>query len=529
MRLMKGTRGRGMGEGLEHRIEYVARLTNNGVGINGNSWLVTSLPYLVFSSATSGGKPQRVVRVARQRTTTRFELGGSAYGGKYGTRQKLAVEGGEYVVTMVDGSKTVHYGPEAVAGLRGRLKKMVGADGVETVAAYDGSQRIVSLKRALAGTADGAGLYYTFATSGPHAGRLQVVEKRLWRAGVEQPVKRWVYSYHTGAAGEGSLNDLKTAGVEVFNAQSGEWERVATSYFRYYTASSATGFKHGLKYSVGPEAYGRMAAAGLAPDIAAVPDAVLAGYASVYREWNSQHRMTKQARWGGTLVETYARLSSAGGGVNWARRTVEAQPDGSQVTTYFNGLNQVVLRVLQKGAQSWPAYYEYDADRRRVLEAGPDAIASFTLPTNPSTSVVVTLKSGDGLLKGTEYYPLDGSGGAGSAPGYLKKSWVKKGSGGTVVTQEEKTYTSFTTAGQTVYREETATRYRSETGGGSVPAVTSFGWQWQSGRLIPVQKTTTLPVVAAGENGTGVAAVMVERYDAQGNVTWVEDEAGGAG
>ena len=172
MRLMKGTRGRGMGEGLEHRIEYVARLTNNGVGINGNSWLVTSLPYLVFSSATSGGKPQRVVRVARQRTTTRFELGGSAYGGKYGTRQKLAVEGGEYVVTMVDGSKTVHYGPEAVAGLRGRLKKMVGADGVETVAAYDGSQRIVSLKRALAGTAEGAGLYYTVATRGPHAGRL---------------------------------------------------------------------------------------------------------------------------------------------------------------------------------------------------------------------------------------------------------------------------------------------------------------------------------------------------------------------
>lgn len=519
------TRGKGLGDGLEHRIQYVARLTNNGVGINGNSWLVTSLPYLVFSAATSGGLPQSVIRVTKQKMTTRFGLSGSAYGGKFGTRQKLTVEGGDYVVTMIDGSKNVFYGPGAVAGLRGKLKKSVGVDGVETLASYDGNQRIVSLKRNLGSTGQSAGLYYTFAASGVHVGRITQVEKRLSRAGVEQPVKRWVYTYHTGTDDEGSLNDLKTAGVEVFNAQTGAWERTATSYYRYYTAAGATGFKHGLKYAVGPQAYAQMAAAGLAPDVAVVPDAAVAQCATDFREWDSQKRMTKQVRWGGALTKTYARLASAGGAVNWRRRTVVTQPDGSTVTRYFNSLNQVVLSVLQQGAESWPTYCEYDADNHKTLEAGPDAIASFTLPTSPSTSLTVTLQSSRGLLKGWQFYPLSG-GGAGSAPGFLQKTWVKKGSGGTEVKLEEKTYTSFAAGAQTVYREATVKRYRSEASGGSDPATTSYGWQWQSSQLLPVQKTTTLPVVATTENGTGVAATTVERYDSQGNATWVKDEAG---
>ena len=40
------------------------------------------------------------------------------------------------------------------------------------------------------------------------------------------------------------------------------------------------------------------------------------------------------------------------------------------------------------------------------------------------------------------------------------------------------------------------------------------------------QKTTTLPSVSSGQNGSGIAAVRKEYFDTYGNLEWVMDERG---
>ncbi len=525
--ILTSSKGRGVAELLEVRLQYVARMGRPTSSIIGNSWLLTTLPTLVFGAPGTGGLPSSVARVSSLRGTARFALAGSSFTGKNGTRQTLSVAGADYVVTAPNGTRSHFYGPAATSKLRGRLKKTIYPNGVETVASYDAAKRIQKLTAAVPGTDDSASLLFQFATSGLHAGRILSIEKRLSRGGIEEPVMRWSYTYHSGTDSAGLRNDLQTAATEVWDESANAWRQTAEAYYRYYKEDSATGFAHGLKFVSSGEDYRRLRAAGLDPvSVAQVPDSVLAGYATSYREYGSGHRMSKLVKGSQAVALEFARLASSGGSVNWERRTVETRPDGSTLTTYFNPLNQPLLSVLKKGSVSWPTYYVYDSDANRVQEAGPDAISAFTLPTNPAVNFSVTLRASAGLIRGWEFYPLDGSGGAGSAPGRLKRSWLKQGTSGPEITLEERTYTARTAGGLTVYHPTTFKVYRSAAGGGSESATTSYAWQWHSGLTIPLQKTTTLPVVSTGENGTGTAATLTQRYDTFGNPIWLRDEVG---
>ncbi|HBJ87813.1 MAG TPA: hypothetical protein DDZ88_28935, partial [Verrucomicrobiales bacterium] len=526
MNSSRNTPGKGVAELLDVRIQYVARMNGPTASIIGNSWLLTTLPYLVFSSATDGGHPLQVSRVTSLRGTARFSWSGSEYLGLNGTRQKLTVSGSDYLVTAPNGTRSYFFGPAAGAALRGRLQRIVQPSGIECVAAYDGAQRLQSLTAAVPGTADNAALHFHIASEGAHEGRILSIEKRLSRGGVEQPVKRWVYTYHTGEDGMGLANDLKTAATEVYDESSSAWQRAGANYYTYYTEDSAVGFVHGLKYVVSGADFERMVAAGLDPAVfTAVTDEMLAAYATSFREYDADRRVTNLAVSAGQLATQFTRLDS-NGSVNWTRRSVETRPDGATVTTYFNSLNQAMLKVLAQGGESWPTYCEYDADTHRVLEAGPDAISAFTMPTDPSVNVSVTLRASEGLIRCWEYYPLDGSGGAGSAPGQLKRRWVKQGASGGEITLEARSYTSHTVDDLTVYEPEVVTVYRSDADGGSVPATTLMEWEWHTGLPVPQQKTLTLPVVSTDENGTGTAAVVTERYDTLGNMAWLRDEIG---
>ena len=520
-------KGQSVADLLDVRIQYIARMKRPTSSLIGNSWLLTSLPTLVFSSTSTGGFPSRITRVSSLRGTARFTRSGSQYVGDNGTRQKLAIVGADYVVTAPGGTRSHFHGPTAASKLRGRLKKIIYPNGVESIATYDSSQRLAALNATVPGTGESATLIYTFAPSGPSKGRLLAIEKRLTRAGIETPVKRWSYAYHLGADSLGSLNDLKTAATSVFNEQAQSWDHVATNFYTYYTSNTSTGFTHGLKYVVAGADYDRMILAGLNPnDPAQVPDSVLSTFATSYREYGSERRVSRLERNAASYTLEYQRLLATSLGINWSRRTVETQPDDAILTTYFNSLNQPRLRVLAKSGISWPTYYEYDSDTNRVLEAGPDAISAFTMPTSLTTSFSVTLRPLLGLVRTWEFFPLDGSGGAGSAPGRLKRVMLKQGNSGTPITIEERTYTSHTNSGVTVYRPATIKVNRNAASGGSEPATTSFSWLWQSTQPIPLQKTTTLPVIATTENGTGVASALTERYDSLGNRTWIKDEIG---
>lgn len=521
--------GKGLATDLNHQIQYIARSSNNSFGPNGNSWFITTVPYLSYGTVMVDDMSREVFMVESQRTTTRWlwDADAEEYEGEYGTRRVLSITTDGYLVSQPSGGSWLFYGPDALPGLVGKLKRMTAPDGTQTVATYDGSQQLASLVRSLPGTQHNASLIYTSAGSGPHAGRYVMVEKRISRDGVSQPVKRWLYTYHSGTDTTGNLNDLKTAAEAIYNIQTSEWETLYTTYYRYYTEDSAEGFKYGMRFTLNPQDYARMVAAGYPPENPNVsPDSLLATFATSFRQYDPQRRITLWQARGGTLTTTYDRLNSDGAGQNWSRRSIKTTADGSVQTVYYNEVNQPILKILTGTGVATMEYSEYDENYHPVLRCGSDAIASVTQPATSSDNLIVTLNSNQGLIKCWAYYPMSG-GGAVAAPGYVQWEGVKQGTSGTLIKINQFTYSSHTAGETTVYRTASVTEYRSDADGGSVPAITSYDYEWRTDdSLRPLQKTTTLPVVSIEEHGTGETYTQVERYDFFGNSEWRKDEIG---
>lgn len=521
--------GEGLATALNHQIQYVARSSNNSFGPNGNSWFVITVPYLSFGTVMVDDMSREVFMVEGRRTTTRWlwDSGTSEYDGEYGTRRNLSITADGYLVAQPIGGSWLFYGPDALAGLVGKLKQMTAPDGTQTIATYDGSQQLISLVRTLPGTQHNASLIYTSATSGPNAGRYVTVEKRISRDGVTQPVKRWLYTYHSGADSTGNLNDLKTASEAIYNVQTSEWETLYTTYYRYYTEDSEEGFKYGLRFTLNPQDYARMVAAGYPPESPAVsPDSLLATFATSFRQYDPQRRITVWQARGGTLTTTYERLNSDGTGQNWSRRSIKTTADGSVQTVYYNEVNQPILKILTGTGVTTMEYSEYDENYHPVIRCGSDAIASVAQPTSSSDNLTVTLNTDQGLIKCWAYYPMSG-GGSDAAPGYVQWEGVQRGTGGAITKIYQVTYSSHAVGDTTLYRTASRTEYRSDSGGGSSPATTSYDYEWRTDdSLRPLQKTTNLPVITPEEHGTGDTYTRVERYDFFGNAEWLKDEIG---
>lgn len=519
-------RGSGLASGLDHRFRYVARLSTNAAGINGNSWVATSLPYLHYSTTTVDGMPAKVILMGVGGAQWEW-VSGTGYVGLFGTRRRLVLDGSDLRMLKPDGGVLTFFGPSITTSLRGRQSGGVSALGIVTVIAYDGSLRLASETRTDAVTGDQAALVYTFATTGPHEGRIVAVEKRLVRSGAVLPIHRWDFTYHSGADSAGSLNDLETAAESVWSEADAAWAGIGTRYFRYYKSNSGIGFTHGLRYALDADGFARMKELGLDPEnTSQVTDAVLAGYASEYFEYDSERRHSTTVLRAGTETTTYARLDSDGdSGRNWSRREIATRPDGSTLTTYFDQAERAVLKILEFGTDAWPEYWEFNADNRETLHATPAAISSVTLPANASQNFSVTLKTSAGLIETKDYYPSSG-GGSGAAPLHLKLTNVKEGSSGTAIKQRELTYVARTVGGDTIYKTANATVYRDSAGGGSNPAVTANAYTWRGSTFAVLQHTVTPPVVGTGENGTGATTTRVTIYDDYGNAQWRRNERG---
>ena len=94
--------------------------------------------------------------------------------------------------------------------------------------------------------------------------------------------------------------------------------------------------------------------------------------------------------------------------------------------------------------------------------------------------------------------------------------------------QESYTYEGHTyqTAGgsQTNYSVDHDTVYTNSDGTGV--ETTSYAYTWYPNSPQEETVVTTLPVVSADDNGSGVAAQTVDFYDAEGNLVWSEDARG---
>jgi hypothetical protein len=271
---------------------------------------------------------------------------------------------------------------------------------------------------------------------------------------------------------------------------------------------------HGLKYVVGPEAYGRMVAGSLTPETAS--DGEVALYADKYFEYDSSRRVTLERVRGGVSSYQQSYSDSAftpDGNYNvWVRKTVETLPDNSQKIAYSNFAGQVMLKVIKSGSQEWYEYYQYDGWGRVILKAESSAVQSYS----EGSPGLVTLKSGAGLIHVYEY----------AGNGFPQGHRIRQGSSGSLIKLREWAYTSRAVGGTTIYPLWKETVYQSAAGGGSEAATTEYGYAWFAGSFQVEQRTTTLPVIPGGQNGSGTANSRVEVFDGYGRNTWRKDERG---
>jgi len=71
-----------------------------------------------------------------------------------------------------DGAIITFFGPSSGSSIRGRQQGAVSALGIVTVIAYDANSRTASETRTDPVSGDQAALVYTFASTGPHTGRI---------------------------------------------------------------------------------------------------------------------------------------------------------------------------------------------------------------------------------------------------------------------------------------------------------------------------------------------------------------------
>ncbi|MEX2027309.1 MAG: hypothetical protein WEH44_08405, partial [Pirellulaceae bacterium] len=61
---------------------------------------------------------------------------------------------------------------------------------------------------------------------------------------------------------------------------------------------------------------------------------------------------------------------------------------------------------------------------------------------------------------------------------------------------------------------------------GAQPITTEYAYVWYSGQVAVQQRTTLLPIVPTGQNGTGLQESRIEVYDSYGRVVWLKDARG---
>ena len=219
---------------------------------------------------------------------------------------------------------------------------------------------------------------------------------------------------------------------------------------------------------------------------------------------------------------------------NWQVRTTITRPDNSQEIVYSNHVGQELLSDLSDsaGPGRWIEFRKYD-DHARVTEVYTPSVIdmSVTPPyTDTADQLVVSAKTGDGLIRITEYVE------SGDGEGYPEYELVKKGTGEPRVGVRAFTYKTHsinagTPAAATVVVPWQVVEFRSDVLGGTDPVATreydfvfyDTAHGHSSDTTQVKTRTTTLPAVPSTENSNLPTGTMVEQFDIQGQLTSTTD------
>jgi RHS repeat-associated protein len=478
--------------------------------------------------------------------------GAGGYVAQYFSQDGLALDGatGDLVLTDTLGDVTRFYGFGAAANLRGKFRSYTDSYGYQTSTTYNGSGQLTKTTRTDGSTTETYN--YTYNASGDNAGLMS--RATLSRSTSPGTFVRIVdYTYYASGAAAGNVGDLQLEQVK-----DGAGNVIDTTYYRYYTADSATGFADGLKYVFHQDSYARLAAAVANP--LAASDATVAPYADNYYEYDADRRATKSVvqgdgcACGGGLGEySYAYSPSpyagafAGDYNVWTSKTVETLPDGNQNIYYYNAAGEPILKAFYDVADAgdsaltgkvWATYYRYDAAGRMIMSAQPSGVALTSLSQLAAAEAKPDLV---GLNAGSYAYLNASSGafhyydyaytapaGSGDVVGYLKGERIGNGYNGTTIKISEFKYDTHADAnGAVVHPLKSSEVYSGAGGAGGRTTTYTYFWYPSTNGASAV--TTTFPSIsggASGQNGPGTSDAETTWYNSFGLPTWFKDADG---
>jgi YD repeat-containing protein len=187
----------------------------------------------------------------------------------------------------------------------------------------------------------------------------------------------------------------------------------------------------------------------------------------------------------------------------------------------------LVVNIDSTGSNRWANFYRYNSAGQPIWMAYPSAVAlpaslltleafNDLLNYNPSTGLYQYLNNTTGRLDIKSY----------DSSGNLLTQAVRHGQAGSDVLVQSMTYTSHNDSnGNTVTPIATSVSY-SVAGNTSTGITTSYAYVWYNGSNQMQTRTTTLPIISTVQNGSGIAATIVEQFDTYGNLTQRTDERG---
>ncbi|MCD4728910.1 MAG: hypothetical protein K8R46_14725, partial [Pirellulales bacterium] len=520
----------GFGGGLQHALKFSNLLLQGDQPVskdygNGYNWLIPNLPHLIDGS---DGEGSYIAAVFDSIKAFWFDSN-SPYAPRYGAKHKLTyaydndVQEHIYTLTDPDGRKQQFYKLDSNNHPAGAFFRAFLPGGQTITTTYDDTL-LTELEQTDGQTTES--LQYAYDELN---GADVIASVTLVRGGTN--LRRVVYAYYESDVDyKGSVGDLKSATRQDY--VNGEWVTRDVRHYRYYTQGEENGFKHAMKYVLGPRAYQRMEDDGY-NDPTSATNAQVADYANNYFEYDANQRADKAEVAGGTRIYLFGYTTNPSGNYtdgynNWKMKTVEDRPDGSELTVYTNYLGQPLLKKLAEaspGTDDWIEYFKYDDDGRQIEHWTPAAVDGYVDNGGANNDALVVTSTGGGLTRLAEYYTSTTatSTTAGGAEGYVRYQKIRQGDSCTPTKISETKYFSRTSGGATIYPVAEQIVFQSESGAGD-PVTTSYSYQWSTFRA--TQRTTTLPAVSTRKNGLGTSATRVEVFDVYGNLTSFTDERG---
>jgi YD repeat-containing protein len=206
------------------------------------------------------------------------------------------------------------------------------------------------------------------------------------------------------------------------------------------------------------------------------------------------------------------------------RKTIETGPFGNQNIVFTNRRGKVLLReVVAPPGTDEPSsiyHFRYNANGKRTHMYSAGVVLGYTVVTGQKTTLELDLAPDKGRIEISEFHDDDQNG----PKSALFRKTIQNGTSGTPIVQREVRHVKFAVAGKTKWKVKQDIRFADEAG--KSPIATSYQYEFFPETDRVLQKTTTLPVVPQGQNGTGVAATIVERFDEGGRLIWWKDGLG---